>query len=163
MKKQKTTANRFPSPDSCVISAQLDSYRGPIRLVLPFPTLINAARTVHRGRIISSDELRGWKKRATLSSKAQLPANWLPLGGPLSISMVTYRPRKSGDWDGPIKATCDVLNGIVWIDDSQIVRGTVERRDDKLNPRIEITTTQMKLVTHSVASCRLTTRRVNSP
>ena len=42
------------------------------------------------------------------------------------------------DWDNWHKISMDSLNGIVWKDDKQIYKATVEKFIDKRNPRIEI-------------------------
>ena len=34
---------------------------------------------------------------------------------------------KKPDWDNIAKVICDALNGIAWVDDSQIVSGTVAK------------------------------------
>lgn len=42
------------------------------------------------------------------------------------------------DWDNFHKLSMDALTGVVWGDDSQIQKVTVEKFYDKENPRIEI-------------------------
>lgn len=42
------------------------------------------------------------------------------------------------DWDNYHKLSMDALNGIMWVDDSQITKVTVEKFYDKKNPRMEI-------------------------
>lgn len=71
-----------------------------------------------------------------------------PLVGPLSVSLTFYRPvqksiskaereQRLSNWSKPvvkpdtdnyIKSTLDALNGILWHDDSQIVKITGEKR-----------------------------------
>ena len=71
-----------------------------------------------------------------------------PLLGPLSVSLTFYRPVQKSisqtereqrlsnrskpvvkpDTDNYIKSTLDALNGILWHDDSQIVKITAEKR-----------------------------------
>ena len=46
--------------------------------------------------------------------------------------------RRFGDFDNLAKAVCDALNGVVFTDDSQIVRCVVEKITDGLNPRVEV-------------------------
>lgn len=38
------------------------------------------------------------------------------------------RPIKVPDWDNVAKAVCDALNGVVWVDDKQIVDAVVRKR-----------------------------------
>ena len=37
-------------------------------------------------------------------------------------------PTKVPDWDNVAKAVCDALNGVVWVDDKQIVDAVVRKR-----------------------------------
>ncbi len=62
-----------------------------------------------------------------------------PLDGPVKLTIRVYRPRKTGDWDGTIKPLCDALQGVLYLDDAQIVEAHVFRLDDKVNPRVEVT------------------------
>lgn len=63
--------------------------------------------------------------------------------GAIDIRLCFYRKflptsRSYGDFDNLAKAVCDALNGVVYKDDSQIVKCTIEKRQDKENPRTEI-------------------------
>ena len=80
-----------------------------------------------------------------------------PLLGPLSVSLTFYRPVQKSisqsererrlsneskpvvkpDTDNYIKSTLDALNGILWHDDSQIVKISGEKRYSD-NPRITV-------------------------
>ena len=66
-----------------------------------------------------------------------------PLKGEISAAVKLYRKykptcRQFGDVDNHLKALFDGLNQIVFDDDSQIVRCTVEKFSDKEQPRAEI-------------------------
>lgn len=62
-----------------------------------------------------------------------------PLKEKLEINIQLYFPQKREyDWDNFHKLSMDALTGIVWIDDSQIQKATVEKFYDKENPRIEL-------------------------
>lgn len=66
-----------------------------------------------------------------------------PMRGELTATLQLYRKfkrcsRRFGDWDNLGKAICDACNKIVYADDAQIVRCTVEKHTDKLNPRAEV-------------------------
>lgn len=85
-----------------------------------------------------------------------------PLLGPLSVSLTFYRPVQSSisktererrltnrskpvvkpDVDNYIKSTLDALNGVLWEDDSQIVKLTAEKRYGEKG-KIVITVTQL--------------------
>lgn len=66
-----------------------------------------------------------------------------PLRGPISVEVKLYRKykrtsRKFGDVDNHLKALFDGLNGIAFLDDSQIVSCSVEKLKDAKNPRTEV-------------------------
>jgi Holliday junction resolvase RusA-like endonuclease len=54
---------------------------------------------------------------------------WEPLTGPIRIKMLfVTNLAKGGDWDNYAKTVCDALNGIAWLDDSQILEAEVTIR-----------------------------------
>lgn len=62
-----------------------------------------------------------------------------PLTGPLEIDVKLYfGTKRKCDIDNFNKILFDSLTGIVWVDDSQIIKSITEKRYDKDNPRIEI-------------------------
>jgi Holliday junction resolvase RusA-like endonuclease len=60
------------------------------------------------------------------------------LTGDLSVTFRVFRPKCIGDLDNRLKISQDVLKGICFEDDKQIVEIHAFRFDDKANPRIEI-------------------------
>lgn len=54
-----------------------------------------------------------------------------------------FGDNKKRDFDNFHKLTMDALTGIVWIDDSQIQKATIEKFYDKENPRVEINITKI--------------------
>ena len=62
-----------------------------------------------------------------------------PLKGDLAVYIKTYHGSKhKSDWDNFHKLSMDAMTGMVYEDDSQIVKAVVEKYYDKDNPRIEI-------------------------
>lgn len=66
-----------------------------------------------------------------------------PMQGEICAVVKVYRKwkrtaRQSGDLDNLVKSLWDGLNGIIFEDDSQICRCTVEKFTDKENPRAVI-------------------------
>jgi Holliday junction resolvase RusA-like endonuclease len=49
-----------------------------------------------------------------------------------------FRPARRGDLDNTLKSILDSLTGIAWDDDSQVRCIYAERREDKVNPRVEV-------------------------
>jgi len=59
--------------------------------------------------------------------------------GDLEVTIRLYfTDNRRRDWDNWHKISMDSLSGIVWKDDQQIRKATVEKFIDKKNPRIEI-------------------------
>lgn len=62
-----------------------------------------------------------------------------PWKSEIEVIIGLYFPTKGKhDWDNFHKLSMDALTGIVWEDDSQIIRSTVTKHYDKDRPRIEI-------------------------
>ncbi|MBQ3444339.1 MAG: RusA family crossover junction endodeoxyribonuclease [Selenomonadaceae bacterium] len=74
-----------------------------------------------------------------------------PMRGEIVIEVQLYRKYKRtariyGDVDNHLKALFDGMSGILFVDDSQIVRCVVEKHTDKTNPRTEIKLKELKVV-----------------
>src|SRR3990167_4688854 len=90
---------------------------------------------VHR---YMSDEGRTLKESYQWKAKSQWKGK--PVEGDVTVDIIIYfGDKRKNDWDNFHKLSMDALTGIVWIDDSQIIKATVIKEYDKLNPRIEIT------------------------
>jgi Holliday junction resolvase RusA-like endonuclease len=62
-----------------------------------------------------------------------------PLEGGIEVSITLYfGTKRKADLDNFNKLSLDALTGIVWEDDSQIARLTIERGYDNARPRVEI-------------------------
>jgi Holliday junction resolvase RusA-like endonuclease len=73
-----------------------------------------------------------WEARAQWTGK--------PLAGDIEVSITLYfGTKRKADLDNFNKLSFDALTVIVWEDDSQIVKLTIERGYDKACPRIEVT------------------------
>jgi len=63
----------------------------------------------------------------------------VPVRGPIVLDADFFLGnRRKVDWDNLSKLVCDALNGIVWDDDSQIVRAYVGKFVDRVSPRTEL-------------------------
>ena len=58
--------------------------------------------------------------------------------GPIAVDISVYRPQRRGDLDNVLKALLDSLNGVLWVDDDQVVELHAYRYDDPYNPRVEL-------------------------
>ena len=105
--------------------------------VFPYPPLTNRYwRTIVKGKRaipILSREAREYKARMASFAVGRQPSQ-----EPVSLTIRLYRPRKAGDIDGPLKPLLDALQGVLYVNDSQIVGLHVTRHDDKDDPRVEV-------------------------
>jgi crossover junction endodeoxyribonuclease RusA len=111
-----------------------------VKLTLPIPVSANRYWRNFRGRMVISAEAKAYKAEVWGLAKeagAQLMA------GELSLTMIVYRPAKRGDLDNYTKILADSLQGVLYDNDSQIVRILAERHDDKHNPRVEVEISQV--------------------
>jgi crossover junction endodeoxyribonuclease RusA len=122
----------------------------PIRITLPFPPSVNGYwRHVmlptkggkQRPATLISREGREFAKNVKALCLGQRLAN-LRLEGDLAVCVALFPPdRRARDVDNYSKALLDALTKAeVWLDDSQLSRLLVERRDpDTAYPRAEVT------------------------
>lgn len=62
-----------------------------------------------------------------------------PVAGPVRLRIALYRDSsRHVDWDNLAKLVCDGLNGVAFLDDSQIVECHVTKGVDRANPRTEV-------------------------
>lgn len=115
-----------------------------MKLTLPYPVSANAYKrhfcTVdrqHRVRAALTKEAEQFKWDAGWLAKAAGCAE--PTACDFAVSIEAYRPRRVGDADNLLKLTLDAMNGIVWEDDRQVKELHVYLRDDRKNPRLEVT------------------------
>lgn len=120
------------------------------RLTLPYPP---SANSLYRHRLMKGTVIKykthehrdymeavGHALRVARLRDPTLDAFPLAKRERLIVTIDSYRPRRVGDIDNPIKALFDALTEHeVWTDDEQVIDLHVHRRDDKLNPRVEVT------------------------
>lgn len=87
---------------------------------------------------IMSSKARALKEDYMWQAKSQWRQK--PREGDLEVCIKIYfGTKRKVDWDNFHKLSMDSLTGIVWKDDSQIQKATVEKFYDKALPRLEIT------------------------
>ena len=93
---------------------------------LPVPERTNAIWRQWKGRTLVSAKHRADKQTAP----GRFP-KIRPYPGDVAVRLEWVRERRSGDVDGRVKATLDLLTAIgIWSDDAQVQRLEVERIDD---------------------------------
>lgn len=109
-------------------------------IVLPLPPSVNRywIPAAGRGGLIISPAGREYKQRARWETKAQWRDEIIEPPATVSLMIRVYRPRKAGDLDNYLKLILDVLSGVVYADDSQVVFIAASRHEDRLHPRAEV-------------------------
>lgn len=106
-----------------------------MKLTLPPPISANRYWRNFRGRMVVSDEARAYKTAVGWIANS---AGADMLTGDVCVMLDVYRGAKRGDLDNKIKVILDALQGVSYINDSQIVEIHARRFDDKGNPRVEV-------------------------
>lgn len=114
-----------------------------IRLTIPIPPSANrywrhAVVHTKRGPIVTtyvSEEAKAYKEslRLALSRKGIVM-----LVGPVKFTVRLYRPRRAGDLGNRLKVLEDMLEGVAYVNDSQIAEIYMLRRTDPARPRVEV-------------------------
>lgn len=108
-----------------------------VKVTLPYPPSVNNyLRFSPRGYAYTTAQAKNYKATAKLQALAQ---GLRPIDGrSIALAIDIYRPQKRGDIDNILKVLLDSLNGVAYVDDSQIVELRIKRNDDKKNPRVEV-------------------------
>lgn len=108
-------------------------------LLLPLPPSMNhywrSVQVKGRCQPKVSKEGRRYKELAALAAVAHKPIKYQ---GEVSVSAVFHMARLGVDLDNRIKPLLDALQGIVYVNDTQVVHLDVVRALDRDNPRVEI-------------------------
>ena len=99
---------------------------------LPLPPSANRYWRVFSNRIVVTDEARRYKQEVYYQLR-----ECIPLRADVGVNFTVFRPARRGDLDNYTKIMFDALNGLVWLDDSQVIEIHSFRADDKINPRVE--------------------------
>lgn len=112
-----------------------------IALTLPIPPKLNRLYRVSGGRIYKITPARTYRDTVFWLAKEQGVGK--PFDGAIKLKVAWYRPANRGDIDSIIKCLLDVLQGVAYLNDSQICKLVVEKTLDKANPRVEVVVTQV--------------------
>jgi Holliday junction resolvase RusA-like endonuclease len=111
-----------------------------VYLELPEPPSVNRIwrRSKHGGVYLAPSVAKFYAKAKDAAKVAG--ADSVPFREhPVKVTMRWYRSAKRGDLDNRTKIVADSLNGVLWVDDKQIVEWHLYRYDAPKNGRVELT------------------------
>jgi crossover junction endodeoxyribonuclease RusA len=106
-----------------------------IKLTLPYPPSSNRIWRNMRGVMVKTQEARQYNLEVAVEARRQGVKH--PRSENVKIVLDFYRPRRKGDLDNRIKILLDSIQGVGFINDSQIVEIHARRHDDPKRPRVE--------------------------
>jgi len=109
-----------------------------LALVLDLPPTLNHTYIPTRKGMRKSEEAKAWQTYSGITATQTLRKNSLEsdLKGKYALS-ITYYLKRDRDIDGSLKLLLDSLQGIVYENDSQVVKLIVEKWKSN-NPRMEV-------------------------
>lgn len=112
-----------------------------MKLVLPVEPKPQARPRFGGGHAYEPSAIRTYKTAVGFAARSAM-AGVEPMTAPIAVVVKCYRnfkpaSRRYGDADNLLKAVLDALNRVVWRDDAQVVRATVEKLQSP-TPRLEI-------------------------
>lgn len=104
------------------------------------------ARVMKTGWSFTPKKTRDYEKMVKiLALKARQGVKDWVLSGYYRLEVICYGAHPRSDWDNLGKAVSDALNGVIWVDDSQVVIGRVQKiKCDKGLERTDIFIEQVK-------------------
>jgi Holliday junction resolvase RusA-like endonuclease len=121
---------------SDVVTEQVFTIPLPPGLNNMYPTVIVKGRA----RRVLSGRGKAWKKAATeIIKQVQTDLGYEKWDGPVSVGITVWRDNVRSDLDGFIKPVLDVLKGLCYNDDKQVVAIQAYRFTDKELPACEVT------------------------
>lgn len=114
------------------------------------PVAKGRPRFAKRGAFVTTytpEKTRDYELKVSCEARRSM-GNRTPIQGPVALKIELHmsipkswsqkkrlqafsgaiRPTSKPDWENVCKALCDALNGIAWMDDSQVVEATVSKR-----------------------------------
>lgn len=117
--------------------APYSARRGVFTLVVPGNPIPKGRPRVVDGHAYTPKATRDYE--ALVRGAAALAWPHDPMVGPLEVELIFYRENlRRADFDNLTKAVVDALQGVVLIDDNQIVHAVIWKRADRVNPRVVI-------------------------
>lgn len=111
-----------------------------LSVVIPGPPVAKQrARVGKGGRVYTPPETRSYEQKvAFIAGHEARKAKWKLTDQPVEIDVRIYRARATGDLSNFVKAIEDGMNGIIYVDDRQIVSIDAAMFLDRKNPRTEV-------------------------
>jgi Holliday junction resolvase RusA-like endonuclease len=101
-------------------------WEDPLIFEIPGKPVPKARPRVMRGYTYTPAKTRNYENRVKLIAFHARTASKLSiLGGSIRLKVICYGPHPRSDWDNLGKAISDALNGVLYMDDSQVVEATV--------------------------------------
>jgi crossover junction endodeoxyribonuclease RusA len=106
-----------------------------VTVTLPVPGSANTNWRMGNGRMYKAASSRSYRALVAPICRKALRT---PFTKPVSVQVIWYRARKSGDLDNRLKVLLDSIQGMLYTDDSLIYYIEAERRDDPDHPRMVV-------------------------
>ena len=101
------------------------------------PPSANRYWRIYNGRVVVSEAANEYKHLVKMLARCSSPPVTI-LTGPVRVQVAVYRARKSGDLDNFLKILLDALQGVFYVNDSQVVEINASLHDDRHEPRVEV-------------------------
>lgn len=105
-----------------------------------------AYRRSKQGRMFMSDEARAFKEQIALIAKCARPDTWDTSTKWFEVWVTCYFDSQRPDVDGPCKLALDAMEHVLYENDRQVVKVTMERRVDRVAPRMEVKVRELERV-----------------
>lgn len=114
--------------------------------VLGNPVSQNQAyRRSKQGRMFMTDAARAFKEHIALIAKCARPDGWNEQAW-FEVGVTCYFDSQRPDVDGPCKLALDAMQEVLYLNDRQVVKVTMERRIDRKVPRMEVRVRELEQV-----------------
>ena len=107
------------------------SFKESVMLKIEIPAIppsVNHYWKANGKRRFLTKRAREWKRLTHDCVRNILPHKWKPISSYVRVEITLYFKFRRGDLDNRVKAILDALNGLVWIDDSQVDDFRVKRK-----------------------------------
>lgn len=92
------------------------------------PVSLNQSNCFGKGRFFRPKEYKDFKEKIRNDTIQQLGDNFQPYLDELTVSIKLYfKDERKRDLDNYLKGLLDALNGLIWMDDSQIFSLTITK------------------------------------